>query len=249
MTTKRHRLTVALLLGALAATLTGCIWFRLLALKNQLAEFDRYVKVDESRGLALQFVKPVVRDSDVREFLEVDPTCKSTNGTQQTWSWTFEKVPNATNAEPNQFNLTFETSFENGKLNRFAIPDRFLAIVPKWFVLGVFRSLGNAKIDKSKRSAQASLTLDPKEAIRPLTKTEVTQLLGQPFEITESKQGFVWRYRHRLRSPSIPAGQHLEAVTKITVAKDSEKLKAMQLNYTGHRLTLSFDEPEAKPKK
>ena len=51
----RSKIPLPLLLAitGLAVLLCGCWWQRLLAFKNQLADFDRYVKVEETNGLIL----------------------------------------------------------------------------------------------------------------------------------------------------------------------------------------------------
>ena len=147
------RSTLWLLISGLALLLTGCVWLRLLAFKEQLADLDRYVKVDDRNGLAFHFLEPVLYADDVRELLQMEPTVKTTNQNCQTWLWTFEKELAVTNAEPANFDLTFATLFENRKFNELGIPERFTAVIPKPIILGIVRSLGHADIDRSKRSA------------------------------------------------------------------------------------------------
>src|SRR2546430_6257391 len=91
------RSTLWLLISGVALLLTGCVWLRLLAFKEQLADLDRYVKVDDRKGLAFHFLEPVLYADDVRELLQMEPTVKTTNQNCQTWLWTFEKELAVTN--------------------------------------------------------------------------------------------------------------------------------------------------------
>jgi hypothetical protein len=239
------RLSLAVLMAGLALTLTGCIWLRLLALKNQFAEFDRYVKVDDRHDLELQFVKPVLYARDVRALFELEPTSKCTNLDQQTWYWTFEKIPAPTQAEPGDFSLTFSTTFVDNKLTRFAIPERFLVVLPKPFVLGMFRSLGQARVDQAKRTLGVKWA--PDGEARVLTQPEVSRLLGQPFSLTEAKTNETWLYRYQLKSPSLNTNQHLLARVGFTFVKETGTLGRVDASYGNFRINMSFDAPPPPP--
>ena len=55
-----------LVLVACALLLSGCVWTRLLALKGQFKEFDRYVvAVDDGDALLLRFKEPCFRPEDI----------------------------------------------------------------------------------------------------------------------------------------------------------------------------------------
>ena len=58
------------LLGTVLAclALSGCLYLRLLELRNQLAEFDRYFETDLREGVKLTCRKPVLLDEDMAFF-------------------------------------------------------------------------------------------------------------------------------------------------------------------------------------
>ncbi len=238
----RRRLGL-LVAGALLLSLTGCVWLRLLALKNQLADFDHYVKVDDHEGLAFQFLHPVLTVQDVRYLMELEPTAITTNGEQQTWVWTFAKQHPPTRAEAGRFDLTFATSFAEGKLNQVAVSERVLAILPKWFLLDLARSLGHAHVDQQKRAV--SVTLDDPATHRGLTKAEVIQLLGAPCRVTESNATYTCLYQYELKSPSLKAHQTMPARAELRFTKSADQLTRIEAGYGDFRIDLSFESPAA----
>ena len=153
-----RRLILAPLLGALVVSLTGCVWLRLLAFKNQLADFDRYVKVEDGQGLTLQFVKPVLYTKDLLFLMQLEPTSRATNGGAQTWFWTFVKEDAQSNAVPDNLNLTFSTSFDGNKLTAFTFSERLVTTIPKPFLLALIQAFGRAEVDRKNRSVNFTLT-------------------------------------------------------------------------------------------
>jgi hypothetical protein len=235
-----------LLAGGLALLLTGCIWLRLLTFKNQLADFDRYVKASDQAGLVLQFVKPVLYCEDLVELLEVQPTRKSTNQNQQDWFWTFEKLLPDAAAESNRFEVTFTTVFLDRKLSRIAIPDSFLAMLPKPFVLGLFRSLGHAQVDRKSRAASAKWVPEGESKIP--ARPEVAQLLGMPFAVTNSGPAYTHLYKYQLKSPSLKSNETMVARALFTYTRDSDALTRIEASFSGLRIDLSFEPPAPAPK-
>jgi len=243
------RSTLWLLISGLALLLTGCVWLRLLAFKEQLADLDRYVKVDDRKGLAFHFLEPVLYADDVRELLQMEPTVKTTNQNCQTWLWTFEKELAVTNAEPANFDLTFATLFENRKFNELGIPERFTAVIPKPIILGIVRSLGHADIDRSKRSASARWDDGGSKAeIRPLTKAEITGLLGAPLSVTDSNLTYSVLYKYSLKTASSASAQDRLAWARFTFSRDRDEVVGIEGLLAGMQFTFVFEPPKAAPK-
>lgn len=213
---------------------------RLLAFKNQLADFDRYVRVDDYQGLSFHFLKPVVRSQDVRELLEVDPTASVTNQHQLTWYWSFEKQSPPGHVESNNFDITFATSFTNNHLCRLTVPDHLLAIMPKPLVEGVFRSLGKAKISKLNRALDAQWRQKSGAEIKMLSRSELRQLLGAPFRTSHSELGDHDLYLYKPKSPSLNPSKTKPAVVECTFSRNSGRLTLVKGSYIGYKFNVSF---------
>ena len=66
---KTRHTVLCFLAAGLGLLLTGCIWTRLLTLKHQFADFERFVQVDDRDGLSFNLLKPVLLADDLRELL------------------------------------------------------------------------------------------------------------------------------------------------------------------------------------
>ena len=62
------------LLAALLLSLNGCVYLRLLELKNQFAEFDKYFRVEAGEHFVVRFLHPVLYLDDFSELAKIEPT-------------------------------------------------------------------------------------------------------------------------------------------------------------------------------
>lgn len=238
-----------LVAGSLLLVLTGCIWLRLLAFKNQLAEFDRYVKVDDQHGLTLHFLKPVVLADDIRELSGMEPTSKTTNQNHVDWNWTFEKQLADTNLIDRTKDLTFVMGFTNGKMDALTFPERSLAVLPQPLVLGLFRSVGGAEIDQKKRSATMKWQGGPEKEFIPMTKIQMIELLGAPFSVRESATNSASLYRYVLKTVSKVPASDKRVRAAFLFPKDSDTTSRLEGNFAGLNFYIDFEPPKkaAKP--
>jgi len=199
--------------GAIAAAVlatAGCEWtrwLRLLSLKKQLADVDRYVKLDEKDGLTLRFLKPVVYADDL-SLLMSGETSRITNGNQVAWLSTYRKQSLGTNAEAGRFDLWDSLVFENQKFTELRFPARFLVLLPKPLILGFLRSVGQAEVDLKHGTVKARwVGAGPHQKVELPSKAQITAMLGAPFTITESNRTrtFLYKYYQDVSDPQSPA--------------------------------------------
>lgn len=227
------------MVASLALLLTGCIWTRLLSFKNQLAELDRYVRVEERDGLTLHFNQPVLYADDVLFLMELEPTRRLTNGAKQTWQWTFRKLHSATNSETGDYDLTFATTFVSNRLAAFSFGERLLVSFPKQLILGALNSLGHADIDQQKRSATVHRWVDRggvDKEWQSLTRASVTNVLGQPFRLTCSNEISTLLYRYQLDSPSLKSQNPMRVNAAFSFRDATSKLARLHVNYAGFKI-------------
>ena len=80
----RHCLLAAVALGALSLALGGCVYLRLLAIKRQLADFDRHFTLQQADGLRLICRDPVLLSQDFT-WMGVVPESKRKLGVAEQW--------------------------------------------------------------------------------------------------------------------------------------------------------------------
>lgn len=178
---------VALLLG-------GCVYLRLLEVKKQLEHFDRNFSLQTQDGLAIHCHEPVLRTSDVR-WMGLLPEQTQQLGLAEQWQVRWVKQLPIGIAEPGTFDIVVELGFADNRLNRVRIPERYFAVLPKEFLIGVIRSLAQGRIDKRGRLIESSLSAAETAAARP-NLPDIDRLLGRPSEEREEGAHTIVRYRY-----------------------------------------------------
>lgn len=197
MTASRRRptrLRLAFALAGVALLLGGCVYLRLLELKQQLGRFDRYFTLQTQEGVGLVCHEPVLTTDDVR-WLGLAPEQTRKLGLAEHWQVRWVKQLPVGIAEPGRFDLVVDLGFTAGRLNRLTIPERYFAVMPKEFLVGVIRSLGRGRIDKSSKRIEAAVTAAEVAAARPKLPA-IDKLLGRPSEEQVQGETTVLRYRY-----------------------------------------------------
>ncbi len=210
-----RRWLLALGVAALTLLLSGCVYLRLLELKQQLGKFDDFFVLHTSDGLALICQSPVLRTSDVR-WIGLKPEHTKKLGHAEQWQVRWVKQLPEGVTEKLEFDITLELGFADDKLTRVAIPERYFAVMPKTFLVGVIKSLGKGKIDKSSKRIDSTVSSAEIAAARPKLPA-IDKLLGVPSEEREEGENTVVRYRYVPATKESRAGvfdMHLTFHTK-----------------------------------
>jgi hypothetical protein len=178
----------------LALLLSGCVYLRLLQLKQQLGKFDDFFAVQTADGLAIVCHKPVVLTDDIR-WLGVKPERTRKLGQAEQWHvrWVKQLPPEV--KEELEFDIVLELSFAADKLSRIAIPEKYFAVMPKPFLVGVIKSLGGGRVDKTGKRIDAAVSAADIAAARP-NLPGIDKLLGKPSEERVEGTTTIVRYRY-----------------------------------------------------
>lgn len=172
------------LLLILAAALTGCVWLRLLEIKNQLADFDEHVRVEvKDRHFILHLLHPVLLSEDFVYLSKLNPSrIESLPGGGYRWYLDFHFDP-ARTPEQKRKTVTFIMSYTPGqRLAAFDFSPLFVEMAPPVFLEASIRSLGAGKIDQDKRQMKVDPEDLPKLTSRLPKMADITQVLGPPAE-------------------------------------------------------------------
>jgi len=231
---KPQRILIILGLAFFALSLSGCVYLRLLNFKNQLKAFDENVRVEAPPGLQLTFSKPVVRGEDFSFITNSGPTLTQTIAADtELWTWTFEKRRAESNHKA--YSIDFLTRFESGLLTRMIIDESFVDLIGRDFILTMFRSIGDAKINALKRSAKASMDREALQGISLPTLANILDTMGEPTRMIEAKQDsyLVIEYEYEFNFFN-PTNRKLSGQFKLAFTADPEKPDA---SVTGFRIT------------
>ena len=231
------------LLAVVAAclTLSGCVYLRLLQLKNQLAKFDRYFEADTRDGLKLTCKEPVLLDEDFDGFFKWSPESRQKAGAAEKWHFRWIKERTVADGEHAPYAVEFDLFFTDHKLAKLIVPESFFAtFMPKQFVLTTLRSMGGAKIDQKNRSASVNVdhaAIDPAAIDRP-SQAGLTALLGAPVEVSGSATELQWRYRFAAASPKQRLGR---GGIDVTFTFDPVTNRVRKMRGTSMGMTVAMD--------
>jgi hypothetical protein len=209
------RRSLAFALSLTALLLGGCVYLRLLELKKQLGDFDRFFGLQTEVGLAIVCHEPVLRSGDIR-WIGLSPESTKKLGHAEQWIVRWVKQLPEGLSETAEFDIVLEMGFGNDKLTRVAIPERYFAVMPKQFLVGVIKSLGRGKIDKAGKRIDAQVSAAEIAAARPKLPA-IDKLLGLPSEERVEGTTTVVRYRYVPSTKESRAGvfdMHLTFDTK-----------------------------------
>lgn len=194
---KNHPTSRVAVLLLLAATFlcSGCVYLRLFELKRQLNRFDRFFALQDRDGLALTCLTPVVRSNDIR-WIGVKPESTKRIGQAEQWQVRMvkQRAPQEKPGAP-AIDILLEFTFVEDRMTRVAIPERYFAIMPKEFLVGVIRSLGQGRVDERGKQIEATVSAAEIAAARPRLPS-IDRLLGAPTEEHEDGPRTVVRYRY-----------------------------------------------------
>jgi hypothetical protein len=181
-----HRFIFLAAACAFAFLLGGCVYVRLLQLKNQLAEADKHFQMDATNGVRIDCLHPILLGDDVR-WLGIEPETIGGTPEAEIWRvrWIKETPPDVT--ETTIYDVELAAAFTKKKLSQVYIPEKYFAFFPKDLFVNLLRSTGTAKIDRTSRQADVNAGTDPEKPAIPMPKiSEIEGMLGVP---TEKKVG------------------------------------------------------------
>ena len=125
-----------LLLVFLLLTLSGCVWLRLLEIKNQLADFDENIRIEVAdKHFIVHLLKPVLRSDDFIYLSKLQPSRKQLmpDGTQR-WYLDFKFDPAKTPAQQTQLVSFIMTYTPKHRLAAFDFSPLFVEMAPPVFL-------------------------------------------------------------------------------------------------------------------
>ena len=237
------RLLAGLAAAGLCLALGGCIYLRLLELRDQLADFDRNFDVDLRHGVTIAFRKPVLLDEDMM-FFKLVPESRQRLGHVERWHFRWIKAYQAPGEDPSNYEVSVDFLFVDHKLARVLLPERLFVFVPKHFFLTIVKAFGHAQIDRNRRTASADVHEDfaPGVIPPPPGDTELLAMLGAPAEQKETAAGTVWDYHYQAAS----AGQRSGRIdVRFTLNPASRKARRIQGRIIEFTFDINLPEPAA----
>ncbi len=227
---------------------SGCIYLRLLKVKQQLAAYHGYLRIENHTGLSLLFLEPVLLKDDFLFLAKRHPTRNESLGQTTRWHYLFEKRLAEGQSEKRNFDLPMDFFFQQNKLVMARFPVRFLIILRKPVIVQGLRALGKAKVYLNSRIVSGDFYENADMAtIRAPTKAQMLKLLGKP-TFSETETGAIkLTYRYRLQ-PGKQDAQKRPASGWVRLTFDSRTgaLLKGELKFSIIHLSMDFRPPKEK---
>ncbi|WP_156912819.1 hypothetical protein [Methylocaldum szegediense] len=231
------------ILAVLLFALSGCVWLRLLEAKNQLADFDRNVRVSIDEGyFHLDFLNPVLLSEDFRYLTKLHPSRIEKLPAGYRWSVDFRQMD--TGDRPGRtiiFRMTFN---QENKLSGWDFSPVFLELAPATFLEASIRSLGKGKVDEGRRQLKVAAGDLPKLAAAPPNRKRILEVLGPPAEESTKDGMKVYTYRFEAEAAPVEVGQDYEkrrvAVAKLYFNPVTDDLIRMSSRFVGLKLAIDY---------
>ncbi len=226
------------------------MYLRLLKVKRQFKQFDKYVMVDKEDGLTFSFLRPILYEDDIK-WLGLSPVSQKNTSGITTWKHILEKVYNNNQPEQRDYDIVFDTRYQNKKLHAIYLPERYFRYIKKDFFIFLLKYMGNSDMDLDTKTNTARHTggdIDNKHVLSLVKQDNLMKMLGIPYLI-ESKNGahsLEYRYRVKEASSSTDTEEKTNAeyvFTFIFSQQDSLINFAVKFPFLG-KIELDFSEPE-----
>lgn len=204
--------------GLVLASLTGCVYLRLLEIKKQLQNFDQNFSIGGRTDLEIELKFPVLREKDVDYLIGGKPF--SIEGTNESiYHYEFDMVrssatpdrsdftavvPSSATALPPLHHLSLQLGIKDGKMNKIVVPETFMLLFPRGVLVETLKSAANAEVYETKRMARARIQLPLSIDADLPSQTKTLFLLGEPFATESEGDGTVLLYRYRISHVTRP---------------------------------------------
>jgi hypothetical protein len=246
---KMKRCALLIALAFLTQPLWGCIYLRLLEVKFQLSDFDKYLRLEDKEGLDLIFLKPVLLKEDILYLVRRGPTTIWESPESSIWQFYFQKRAEGKNRSEEEFDVPVDLFFEGETLTMVRFPRRFVEILPRRFIVESFKAIGRGEVNRGRRHVSGTLPGQKEgDAIPIPRKTDLLRLLGMPTEERRSSPVFSMDYTYVLKSakPERPGGSPVAWASFEFQARTQHLIKA-EARFAGIKLSMTFENLHSYP--
>ncbi len=217
--TSRSRRAISLWIGVLAlASLTGCVYLRLLEVKKQLKEFDENFVLFGRPDLVIRFKNPVLYAKDARYLIGADPLTREPGPGGEVWGYEFEMARKEPAPPTLMEKLSLRLLINGKKLEEIRVPETFMLLFSRNVLMETLRQAADAEVLETAKTARAKIRLSPHTDAELPSLDKTHWLLGDPLEVKQEGEGLLTLgYRYRI----IGARRDAPILARLTFSPDN----------------------------
>lgn len=243
-----HKIIRVFLVICIVISSVSCVWWRLLELKHQIADFEKNIHVSViDQHFVVTLHHPLLTSEDFLYLTHLRPSRVENTVKGYYWFLDFRPVLVARKpisvAHKEDKTITFGLRFtRENTLSAFDFSPLFLEIAPPVFLEASIRSLGAGKIDQSKMQ----LKVNPEDLPvlkAPLPKrSAVLAVLGTPFDQFPHKGLQIMQYRFIAESEPVSPeyASRREAEVKLFFDPAHDELVRLTGQFAGLKLAIDY---------
>ena len=219
---------------------SGCVFLRLLKVKNQFNDFDQNFALHDKRGLTLVFKNPVLLSDDMVWLMKGVPSGKKKIESGELWTYVFQKEYLASKDEQGDYDIPVLMVMEYGKLSELSFPERFLKNLSLPLLKKMFSSMGNADVSKFSKSATSKFKGNDASEIP--TADNLVETLGKPYSIQNSGEESEYYYLYYIKKPDGDTSEkNFKFEMEFKVDNETKSLLQAKGTIRGLKLALDFN--------
>ncbi|MEW6665694.1 MAG: hypothetical protein AB1512_10810 [Thermodesulfobacteriota bacterium] len=237
-----RRFVAWFLLSALVIPIAGCVYLRLLEVKRQLADFEKYCSLENRDALVVIFHKPVLLKDDILLLARRGPTLAEDGPKKSLWQYHFVKqyLPHQ-EEEKGRYDVPVRLFFEENKMYGGTLPEAFYHLMPRAFLIEAIRAIGRSRVNPVKRHAKGEFYESRVKLETPLPKKQdFLRLLGRPYSEEDKEGTSTLTFVYRLQRGKLDRKPQTDAWARLTFLKGEENLTQIEAKFAGLGLSLSL---------
>lgn len=200
MYAKAKQLCTLILVIAVVALCSSCLYSRLLSFKNQLAAFDKYVSLTGG-GNTLEFKKPVLATGDITAFTGLKPTRIETKPDDlQVHTYKYTSVLPA-GATGTCTSLCFAMNYTHDGMVAFSYPFVVTQVLGTNLIVAAAKAIGQSSFNQTKYKLDWSTQSTNLETTYIPSLAKITQVLGTAQIFSNTIDAAVAGYTLNLEGP------------------------------------------------
>ncbi|MCK5683321.1 hypothetical protein KAJ27_04345 [bacterium] len=236
-----------ILITSLYSILSLCIgcshYNRVLTLKDQLNNSEKYIELISGKQFTLIFKKPVLLNGDIYKLSRINPYLKMKNENISNWTYHFDKINMEKGETIGNIRVSGKAQFINNVLQKVHLPWQLSSAISKTLLWEIICYIPNGSISILKRTFIISfpVTKIPCNETLP-SKAKVIKLSGIPTK--EFDKNHI-HYRHK----PLEKNENLRTVTThidYWFNKHNHLLRKASLSINGYRGVIQFIDPDRK---
>ena len=235
---RRGRIVRAAAVAALPLLVSGCLFNRVIEVKQQACAFDENFELRFSDTPAIVFKQPVLLEKDILWMAGIPPTRSTLSGGELLLTFEVEEdVPEPNPANDWRVDMAFSQVEDEYRLREIRLDPKagvFFneSYLDRQTIVEAADNACNAGLGFG--MAKMEMELSEKEVALLPTRPEVVQVVGPPHGLTPDGSG--WNYRYRLKGQ-----QSDEPIAQFTVWFDERSEKPLRVESRYSRYQANAD--------